>query len=259
MPAGPVFVLDASAQPLMPLAEAHARKLLRNRQADRLPHPTLTIIQLRRTVQQPVLRPVLLGVAIHRSAAELFLLAAGPNAAFPLLYVIVDLPQRKPFWHRRIARRRQRIPWPARWRHRRRPAWHKFLAIGVVISALWDVLPLSHIAVIRTPTMRATHPDIQRRLRRYLTAGGMQVATTILDRAAPLRFPQNLFAQLRAFAANPAGYAPAMVACAIEPQKHATRLTRRLDDAEAGALLKVKHFCRQRSSNLPVIAPRFRW
>jgi len=234
MPSGPVFVLDASGAPLMPLAEAHARKLLRNRQADLLPHPTLTIIQLWRTVQQPVLRPVLLGVAIHHSTAELFLLAAGPNAAFPLAYIVVDLPHHKPFRHRRIARRRQRIPWPARWRHRRRPAWRKFLAIGAVISALWDVLPLSHIALIRTPTMRATHPDIQRRLRRYLTTTGMQVTATTLDRTPPPTFPHDLFALLRAFAANPADYALAMVACAIEPPKHATRLARRLDDAEAG-------------------------
>jgi RRXRR protein len=235
MPSGPVFVLDALAQPLMPLAEAHARKLLRSGKAHRLPHPTLTIIQLTRTVQQPVLRPVLLGVAIHHTTAELLLLAAGPNAAFPLLYVIVDLPQRKPFWRRRVVHRRQRMPWPARWQHSRRPAWRKFLAIGAVISCLWDVLPLSHIALIRTPTMRATHPDIQRRVLRYLTAGGMQVATTTLEQAAPPTFPQDLFALLRAFAANPAGYAPAMVACAIEPPKHATRLTRWLDDADAGA------------------------
>lgn len=234
MPSGPVFVLDALGQPLMPLAEAHARKLLRNRQADLLPHPTLTIIQLRRTVQQPILRPVLLGVAIHRSTAELFLLAAGSNAAFPLAYIVVDLPQHKPFWYRRIARRRQRIPWPARWQHRRRPAWHKFLAIGTVISTLWDVLPLSHIALIRTPTMRAIHPDIQCRVRRYLTAGGMQVATTSLDRAAPTTFPHDLFALLRAFAANPDSYAPSMVACMIEPPKHAARLARPLGDAEAG-------------------------
>ncbi len=55
---GPVFVIDVQGQPLMPIAEAHARKLLSSGKARRWPHPTLTILQLTRTVEMPNLRPV---------------------------------------------------------------------------------------------------------------------------------------------------------------------------------------------------------
>ena len=95
---GPVLVIDAAGRPLMPLAAAHARKLLGRGRARRFAHPALTIIQLDYTVEEPVLRPVLVGVVVHTSTAEFFFLAASPRTTFPLLYVVLDrtAPQDQP-------------------------------------------------------------------------------------------------------------------------------------------------------------------
>src|SRR5258706_6318728 len=161
---GPVFVIDAQERPLMPLAEAHARKLLRNGKAQRWPHPTLTVIQLNRSVQQPVLRPILLGVAIHQTAAELFVLANGPQAAFPLLSIVVDRSRRWRARRHRTSRRRARP---------RRSVGQ--LAIGAVISTLWRLLPLSHIVLLRTPTLQAADRPSLGRLRRFLTVDKLRV------------------------------------------------------------------------------------
>jgi hypothetical protein len=63
---GPIFVQDAHGTPLMPTAAAHARKLLQQG-AQRVPHPTFTIVRLARPVASPSLRPVLLTVE-HQGA-----------------------------------------------------------------------------------------------------------------------------------------------------------------------------------------------
>ena len=214
---GLVFVLDAQGQPLMPLAEAHARKLLRNGKARRWPHPTLTIIQLTRLVETPILRPVLLGVVVHRTAAELFALTSGPQAVFPLLSLVIDLPRN---------RRSQRGGAAHRWQRVRRPTWRQLLDIGSVISALWGLLPLSHIAILRTPALRAADPDILRRLRHYLTVGGIHIATTTPDLTAPAALPHNLFALLIEFVVNPEAYAPVMAARSTLLPQNRTKLTR---------------------------------
>jgi len=88
----PVFVLDAAGQPLMPVAAAHARKLLAKGKAERIPHPTITIIRLGHRVEQPALRPILVGVITHKQypTTELFFLAAGTSTVFSLLYVVLD-------------------------------------------------------------------------------------------------------------------------------------------------------------------------
>ncbi|MFL5801725.1 MAG: RRXRR domain-containing protein [Roseiflexaceae bacterium] len=102
MRSGPIFVLDAQGTPLMPIAPAHARRLRKRGQAALQPHHAFTVLQLARTVAQPVLRPIVLGIAIHLHTAELFLLAEGAQKIFPLLTLIVDLRTDLP---RRLRRR----------------------------------------------------------------------------------------------------------------------------------------------------------
>lgn len=89
--ASPVFVIDVRGQPLMPVAPAYARKLLAGGRAERFPHSSLTIIRLNRQVDQPKIRPVLVGAVTHAESrtTELFFLAAGASAMFPLLYVVL--------------------------------------------------------------------------------------------------------------------------------------------------------------------------
>ena len=89
--ASPVFVIDVRGQPLMPVAPAHARKLLAGGRAEQVPHSTLTIIRLNRQVDQPKVRPVLVGMVTHAESrtTELFFLAAGTSAIFPSLYVVL--------------------------------------------------------------------------------------------------------------------------------------------------------------------------
>src|SRR5262245_12976939 len=107
MPSGSVFVLDTHAQqPLMPVAPAYARKLLASGKACRWSHPTLTVIQLNRAVEQPILRPVLIGITIHRRAVELLVLAEGTRRVLPLLYVIVDVALRRRRWQQQRRKRR---------------------------------------------------------------------------------------------------------------------------------------------------------
>jgi hypothetical protein len=224
MPSGPVFVLDAQGQPLMPLAEAHARKLLRSGKARRWPHPTLTVVQLTRTVEAPILRPVLLGLTIHRKTAELFILAAGRHRDFPLLYIVVEFPPRLRLKPRRITHR---------WRYRHHLTLRQFLTTGSVISTLLGLMPLSHAVILRTPTLQAADPGIVRRLRRYLMAGGMQVAITAPDGTIPPGFPHDMIALLEHFVAHPTRYASTMVASAILLPESGTKPTRWSDNADA--------------------------
>jgi hypothetical protein len=218
---GPVFVLDAQGRALMPLAEAHARKLLHTGRARRWPHPTLTIIQLNRVVEQPVLRPILLGVAIHQTAAQLFVLADGPQAAFPLLSLVVNFPRR---WRVRSYCRSPRA-------RTRRPIGQQ--TIVSVIGALWTLLPLSHVVLLRTPSLPAAHLSSLRRLRRLLAVDELRITIARLDGTVPAAFPPNLFALLQAVAANPASYAPLLAADVIRLPQHPARLTRRPHDADA--------------------------
>ena len=87
---GPVFVLDAQHTPLMPVAPAYARRLLKQGRARRLPHHIFTVVQLVRTIPAPVLRPIVLRSQAHPAALELLLLADGTRAVRPLLRCFID-------------------------------------------------------------------------------------------------------------------------------------------------------------------------
>jgi 5-methylcytosine-specific restriction endonuclease McrA len=105
---GPIFIRDAQGRPLMPLAAAHARKLLSQGKGQRIPHHAFTIIQLNHTVDTPQLRPVVAGIAIHFHTAEIWIVAQGVRSAFPLLSLIIDLKNDLPRRLRRRAAHRRR-------------------------------------------------------------------------------------------------------------------------------------------------------
>jgi hypothetical protein len=186
MRSGSVFVLDAQAQPLMPVTEADARQLLASGTARAWSHPTLTVIQLTHEIEQlPVMRPVLIGIAIHRQAVELFVLAEGAPTTLPLLYVIVDVS---------ADQQRQHGP------HRRRRAGGQevklVLEIGAVIGALWRFLPLSHIVILPTRTLKHNHPGLTRRLQQHLQCDGLRVAIASAGGPVPDSIPSILYGLL---------------------------------------------------------------
>lgn len=117
---GPIFVCDAQGTLLMPMAAAHARKLLQSGKAHVLPHHAFTMIKLSHTIAHPEVRPVILGIAIHLHTAELFLLAEGEHAVFPLLSVILDLRTDLSWRLRRRATHRRRRRQRGRYRPARR-------------------------------------------------------------------------------------------------------------------------------------------
>lgn len=117
---GFVFVCDADQRPLMPMAAAYARRLLRTGRAKLRPHHALTILQLSHTIPNPHLRPIMLKIEVHFNTAELLLLAEGERAHYTLARFIVDLRtdlvwrlrRRAGFRRRRRARGRYRAPSP---------------------------------------------------------------------------------------------------------------------------------------------------
>jgi 5-methylcytosine-specific restriction endonuclease McrA len=117
---GPVLVLDAEGIPLMPMSAAHARRLLKHGKATRIHHHVFTVIKLAKPIPQPALRPILIGIAIHRTTAELWIVAEGVRKPIPLLALLIDLRTdlthrlRRRAAHRRRRRARQRYHAPPR-------------------------------------------------------------------------------------------------------------------------------------------------
>jgi hypothetical protein len=219
--AGPVFVIDAAQQPLMPLAEAHARKLLHTGKASRWPHPTLTIIQLTRIIERPTLRPILLGVRLHQKVAELFLVAAGPERVFPLLSVVVDLtdtpytPQR-----RRTRYRRQAFRMP----------WKPIRQIRTVVNTLRTLLPLSHIVILRPVGLHAVPLNFAQRLRRALLVNGVQVTVIAEPTAIPSGMPPGLFAMFIEMLTQTTAQMPMIVARVLAPPQQTVQLSQLIED-----------------------------
>ncbi|NNJ11567.1 hypothetical protein EKD04_014615 [Chloroflexales bacterium ZM16-3] len=175
----------------MPTSAAYARRLLQQGKAQWVPHHAFPVIQLTHAIQQPTLRPILIGVAIHLNAANLYLIAEGEQAALPLLHTIVDLrtdlPTRlrrraahrkrrrnraryraprkhgRPFklrrpsmlrsaWSQQVHRGRQ--PTPMRVRHLSHTIRWRSQAIMRVICALQKLLPISHAIILSPAELR---------------------------------------------------------------------------------------------------------
>jgi len=206
---GPVFVVDNLGTALMPLAEAHARKLLHSNKAQIRPHPALTIIQLNRVVECPILRPICVGIRIHQTTAELFVAAAGSHTIFPLLYVVVDLNTRHVWRRGQLPERQMRM---------------YLLDIRATIGVLWLFLPISHVVIFNTSTSRDQMPSDVQRLKRYLSSDKLHVAIAHREDPTPPGIPPKLFDYLVRLAAQPP--LPALVAVPVEPLDSAAIMQR---------------------------------
>lgn len=184
---GPVFVRDAEGRPLMPIAAAYARKLLRQGKARWVPHHAFSVIQLSQAKASPTLRPVVVTLHVQVHTAALTLVATGEQRVFPLLRVLVDLRTdlswrlRRRTEHRRRRRARGRyrsvqhdgLPFklrrPSRFHDRRyraslalqqsryshhihSPLMHwRAQAIRRTVQALMQFVPISHVAFVSLP------------------------------------------------------------------------------------------------------------
>lgn len=201
----PVFVRDSQGTPLMPTSAAYARRLLQQGKAQWVPHHAFPVIQLTHSIQQPTLRPILIGIAIRLHAADLYLIAEGEQAALPLLHTIVDLRTDLPERLRRRAAHRKRRRSRARYRSPRRhgrpfklrrpsmlrsrwaremynsrrttpmstrhssPTMHwRAQAITRVIRALQALMPISHAVILSPAELRGPQGISSAELRQQL-------------------------------------------------------------------------------------------
>src|SRR5687768_11617204 len=89
--AGPVFVVDARHTPLMPVAPAHARRLIERHRARRLPHHAFTVLQLAHTVPEPLLRPIVAHGVTSPALTTITLRVETGRAPLLLLRVLIPL------------------------------------------------------------------------------------------------------------------------------------------------------------------------
>jgi len=177
-----VFVRDAQGRPLMPMSAAYARTLIRNGKAHLQPHPTLTIIQLTRAVASPVLRPVILGLRVHKMMIELIILVDQARASTAHFRIVVDLQpnvldQGHPLLSTRKSNNTSTRRLIIRVNSHRRSQSRRFLrrsndwrrqALEEVIVAIQQFVPISHLVVLPFLPMSAPPRVMRRWLERRL-------------------------------------------------------------------------------------------
>jgi hypothetical protein len=163
-----VFVRDAQGRPLMPMSAAYARTLIHQGKAHMWPHPALSVIQLTRAVATPVLRPVLVGLALNRTTADLVFVIDQVRGSPSTMHMVIDL-------HLPRSRRQTRR---TRWEPQRRiprqaveilqRPHNRVQVLLAVLKAWLPVLPVSHLILFPSARGNARiQPDtswIERRL-----------------------------------------------------------------------------------------------
>lgn len=166
---GFVLVCDAQGLPLLPMAPAYARRLVRDQKACWFPHPTFPRIKLNKPISDPAPSRVKIEVVCYVAHAELTVYTPRRSQLLPLFQVIIDWrldPQRNRYpWrsvpsvsrkvfcnsarlnhlsvtgHRCYRTRSYRLWHPSSLQRRRTFLWAK------VINELCELLPIEHIAV----------------------------------------------------------------------------------------------------------------
>lgn len=151
---GLVFVRDLQGRPLMPMSAAYARTLIQRGKGQLHVYPAWSVIQLTREVPTPVLRPVLAGIALRRTTADVWLLIDQARKQPSLLHLIVDLrTDHRVLGHRTRAfpgiRRETFLRWPLVW-------WPAYL-VAAVVAAIRNVLPISHVIVVPPDSTTINH------------------------------------------------------------------------------------------------------
>jgi hypothetical protein len=168
---GLVFVRDAQGRPLMPMSAAYARTLVNQGKAQVWPHPAFSVIQLTRVVATPTLRPVLVGLSLSTTIADLVVVVDQVRSAPSTVHVAVDL--RTPSSLRSIHRPRL----GSRHRHTLLPNAGTFQRprdrVHLLAAALkiWqEVVPISHLVLLPSARSTALTPPSVRWIEQQLVA-----------------------------------------------------------------------------------------
>jgi hypothetical protein len=110
---GLIFVQDAEGRPLMPMSAAYARTLIKQGKAQVWPHPAFSVIQLTRVVEMPILRPVLVGISLTSTIADLVITVDQQRSRPSTIHIVVDfqsLPLLRKMHPNRLVPHRRSIP-----------------------------------------------------------------------------------------------------------------------------------------------------
>lgn len=166
-----VFVRDAQGRPLMPMSAAYARTLVNQGKAQVWPHPAFSVIQLTRVVGTPTLRPVLVGLALSTTIADLVVVVDQVRSAPSTVQVAVDLRSSsslRSIHHARLGPCRRRIL-PARAGTYQRPRDRVHLLVAVL--KIWqEVVPISHLVLLPSARTTALTPPSVRWIEQQLVA-----------------------------------------------------------------------------------------
>lgn len=175
-----VFVRDAQGRPLMPMSAAYARTLVNQGKAQLWPHPAFSVIQLTRVVDTPTLRPVLVGLALSTTIADLVIVVEQVRSTPSTVHVAVDLgapPSLRPMHDaRRELRRRRILPTRAGTFQRPRDRIH---LLAAVLKIWKEVVPISHLVLLPSARTTALTPPGARRIEQQIVAQVRRLSRTI--------------------------------------------------------------------------------
>lgn len=175
-----VFVRDAQGRPLMPMSAAYARTLVNQGKAKVWPHPAFSVIQLTRVVDTPTLRPVLVGLALSTTIADLVIVVEQVRSAPSTIQVAVDLgahlslesiypPQRE-------LHRRRILPVHAGTFQRPRDRVH---LLASVLKIWQEVVPMSHLVLHPSARTTALTPPSARWIEQQIVAQVRRLDRTV--------------------------------------------------------------------------------
>lgn len=200
-----VFVRDAQGRPLMPMSAAYARTLVTQGKAKVWPHPAFSVIQLTRVVDTPILRPVLVGLALSTTIADLVIVVEQVRSAPSIVQVAVDLAAHlslgSTYPPQRELRRRRTLPPQAGTFQRPRDRVH---LLASVLKIWHEVVPMSHLVLHPSARTTALTPPSARRIEQQIVAQVRQINQTVsvahrhtkLAGAAPYLLMQHLTEQI---------------------------------------------------------------
>lgn len=200
-----VFVRDAQGRPLMPMSAAYARTLVNQGKAQVWPHPAFSVIQLTRVVATPTLRPVLVGLALSTTIADLVIVVEQVRSAPSTVQVAVDLGAHlslgSTYPPQRELRRRHPLPPQAGTFQRPRDRVH---LLASVLKIWQEVVPISHLVLLPSVRTTALTPPSARRIEQQIVAQVRQIDQTVsvvhrhtkLAGAAPYLLMQHLTEQI---------------------------------------------------------------
>lgn len=152
---GLIFVLDAEGRPLMLMSAAYARTLIKQGKAQVWPNPAFSVIQLTRVVEMPILRPVLVGISLTSTIADLVITVDQQRSRPSTIHIVVDfqsLPLLRRMHPNRLVPHRRSIPF-IQIGSLPQPADHVRMLMAV-LRACHDVIPISHLVLL--PSARRT-------------------------------------------------------------------------------------------------------